>query len=95
MNKLLIIYDNVRKEEDYGNGRFVRSIIEEAEMNLAERIMKLKESEITTELITTIEECDIPVLKLLIHINNKCNTLPLIPICNNILQWFIKVNNKL
>lgn len=61
MNKLLIIYDNARKEEDYGNGRFVRSIIEEAEMNLAERIMKLKESEITTELITTIEECDIPV----------------------------------
>ncbi len=60
MDKLRTIYDTARKEEDYGNGRFVRGIIEEAEMNLAERIMKLKESEITTELITTIEECDIP-----------------------------------
>ena len=31
-------------------------------MNLAERILQFKESEITTELITTIEECDIPDL---------------------------------
>lgn len=31
-------------------------------MNLAERLMKLRESEITKELITTIEVCDIPDL---------------------------------
>ena len=29
-------------------------------MNLAERIAQLDEPEITTQLITTIEECDIP-----------------------------------
>lgn len=52
--------DIAREESDYGNGRFVRKILEEAEMNLAERILQFKESEITTELITTIEECDIP-----------------------------------
>ncbi len=60
MDKLRAIYDDARVQEDYGNGRFVRGVIEEAEMNLAERIMKLKESEITTGIITTIEECDIP-----------------------------------
>ena len=52
--------DIAREESDYGNGRFVRKILEEAEMNLAERILQFKESAITTELITTIEECDIP-----------------------------------
>ena len=43
-----------------GNGRFVRRMLEEAEMNLAERVLQYKEYEITKELITTIEECDIP-----------------------------------
>lgn len=60
MNKLRHNFDIVREESDYGNGRFVRKTLEEAEMNLAERILQFKESEITTELITTIEECDIP-----------------------------------
>nr|MCR4684180.1 AAA family ATPase [Lachnospiraceae bacterium] len=60
MEKLHAIYEDARKEEDYGNGRFVRKILEEAEMNLAMRIENLKESEITAELITTIEEADIP-----------------------------------
>ena len=62
MNKLRKNFDIAREESDYGNGRFVRKILEEAEMNLAERILQFKESEITTELITTIEECDIPDL---------------------------------
>ncbi len=60
MNKLRKNFDIVREESDYGNGRFVRKTLEEAKMNLAERILQFKESEITTELITTIEECDIP-----------------------------------
>ena len=62
MNKLRKNFDIAREESDYGNGRFVRKTLEEAEMNLAERILQFKESEITTELITTIEECDIPDL---------------------------------
>lgn len=62
MNKLRKNFDIVHEESDYGNGRFVRKTLEEAEMNLAERILQFKESEITTELITTIEECDIPDL---------------------------------
>lgn len=62
MNKLRQNYDIVRGENDYGNGRFVRKMLEEAEMNLAERVLQYKESEITKEVITTIEECDIPDL---------------------------------
>lgn len=62
MNKLRKNFDVIREDSDYGNGRFVRKILEEAEMNLAERILQFKESEITAELITTIEECDIPAL---------------------------------
>lgn len=60
MNKLRKNFDIVREESDYGNGRFVRKMLEEAEMNLAERVLQYKESEITKKLITTIEECDIP-----------------------------------
>ena len=52
----------MRKNSHYGNGRFVRKTLEEAEMNLAERVLQYKESEITKEVITTIEECDIPNL---------------------------------
>lgn len=62
INELRRYYDIIREDPDYGNGRFVRKTLEEAEMNLAERLIKLKESEITRELITTIEVCDIPNL---------------------------------
>ncbi len=62
MNELRKYYDIIREDSDYGNGRFVRKTLEEAEMNLAERLMKLKESEITREMITTIDVCDIPDL---------------------------------
>ena len=60
MKKLRGHYDKVRTNSDYGNGRYVRKTLEEAQMNLAERLLRFPESEITTELLTTIDECDIP-----------------------------------
>ena len=60
MEKLRAVYEGVCGNEDYGNGRFVRKMLEEAEMNLAQRLFDVPEDEITPELITTIEECDIP-----------------------------------
>ncbi|MCH5257668.1 MAG: AAA family ATPase [Lachnospiraceae bacterium] len=60
MEKLKKIYESGRGSRGFGNGRFVRKMLEEAEMNLAERVSQLDESTITTELITTIEERDIP-----------------------------------
>ena len=61
MDKLSRIYENVSRDNDYGNGRFVRKLIEEAEMNLALRLESVKNSEITKKLLTTIEAEDIPV----------------------------------
>ncbi len=61
--KLREQYEAVYQRNDYGNGRYVRQVLEEAEMNLAERLIQLDENEITTELVTTIEECDIPELE--------------------------------
>lgn len=60
MDKLKAHFENVIGSNDYGNGRFVRKILEEAEMNLAKRVLRLEEEEITKEIITTIEEADIP-----------------------------------
>ena len=60
MEKLGNIYENARKDRGFGNGRFVRKILEEAEMNLAERITRYGAAELTAELITTVEESDIP-----------------------------------
>jgi SpoVK/Ycf46/Vps4 family AAA+-type ATPase len=60
MDKLKSIYENVKGTDDFGNGRFVRKTLEEAEMNLAERLLKLDESEITEELLTMLESEDIP-----------------------------------
>ena len=60
MEKLQHIYETARKNSDFGNGRFVRKMLEEAEMNLAVRIQKTDESQLTEELLTTIEVSDIP-----------------------------------
>lgn len=60
MKKLKKNFESVKESRDYGNGRFARKMLEEAEMNLAERICQMDEAEITTEVLTTIEESDIP-----------------------------------
>ncbi len=60
MDKLKVGYEAVHNSSDYGNGRFVRKVLEEAEMNLAQRLSELGESELTTELLTTVEVQDIP-----------------------------------
>ena len=60
MNKLRECYANVSNSADFGNGRFARKLLEEAEMNLAERLLKRNVSELTKRIVTTIEEEDIP-----------------------------------
>ena len=64
MENLKDTYEIAMKNDDYGNGRFVRKMLEEAEMNLAERILNMGDIEFSDELITTIEEGDIEVYKL-------------------------------
>ena len=64
LDKLRINYEIARVQDDYGNGRYVRKVLEEAEMNLSERLLettlKTGEENLTTEMVITIEECDIP-----------------------------------
>lgn len=60
MKKLKKNFESIKDSRDYGNGRFARKMLEEAEMNLAERICQMDETEITAEVLTTIEESDIP-----------------------------------
>ena len=60
MEKLRAAYDEARTQADYGNGRFVRKMLEEAEMNMAVRLLQDGRLDGSTDLITTIEECDIP-----------------------------------
>lgn len=60
MTKLRTHFESVIGSNDYGNGRFARKMLEEAEMNLAERVLQLKDNELKTAVLTTIEESDIP-----------------------------------
>ena len=64
MKKLKKNFESIKDSRDYGNGRFARKMLEEAEMNLAERICQMDETKITTEVLTTIEESDIPDVSL-------------------------------
>lgn len=59
MKKLRDICEQASKENDYGNGRYVRKLLEEAEMNLAQRLSVIPESELALSTMTTIEACDI------------------------------------
>ncbi len=59
LEKLREIYEKASADKGFGNGRFVCKMLEEAEMNLAERVAKLTEEKLTEALITTIELCDL------------------------------------
>ena len=58
--KLRAVFEAKHTDPNFGNGRGARKLIEEAEMNLAERISNLNDDELSNEFMTTIEECDIP-----------------------------------
>ena len=60
MDKLRKNFDAARVNDDYGNGRYVRKLLEEAEMNQANRLIGLPIDELSVEDLTTIDECDIP-----------------------------------
>lgn len=59
MDKLKASCEIAKKQVDYGNGRYVRKLLEEAEMNLAERLSEEEQSKLDVDTITLIEACDI------------------------------------
>ncbi|SDB35224.1 AAA+-type ATPase, SpoVK/Ycf46/Vps4 family [Ruminococcaceae bacterium FB2012] len=59
LEKLRRIYEKSAGTKDFGNGRFVREMLEQAEMNLSDRVMDMDSKYITPEVLGRIEECDI------------------------------------
>ena len=58
-DKLRTVFAQARKISDFGNGRFVRNLLEQARMNQASRLLDHDFADITTEAITTIQAVDI------------------------------------
>ena len=57
--KLSKIFDKKKDEEDFGNGRFVRNLLEKARMAQASRLLQMDLDTITESKVRTIEAADI------------------------------------
>ncbi|MBP5466316.1 MAG: AAA family ATPase [Clostridia bacterium] len=60
--KLLKIFDDVRSDESFGNGRFARNLIEKAKMHQADRLIKQDLQFVSDKEMTTLiaEDFDMP-----------------------------------
>lgn len=61
-DKLHAVLDIARKTADFGNGRYVRNLIEQARMEQANRIVQMDCEDVTEEVLQTLTEHDIPIL---------------------------------
>ena len=61
MKKLRNIFEEARTQDDFGNGRYVRNVFEQAKMNQALRLVESNIEDITSREILTITEDDIVV----------------------------------
>lgn len=59
MNKLRVLFDNAKAQSDFGNGRYVRNVFEQAKMNQAVRLVALDLDRITDAELSTITADDI------------------------------------
>lgn len=59
LGKLTAVFEEGCKQSDFGNGRFVRNVLEQAKMNQASRLLTYDFENITTEDIQTIRAEDI------------------------------------
>lgn len=59
--KLSAVFETVRKQPDFGNGRYVRNVIELSKMNQASRILSMDPDDVTESVLTSIEDVDIEV----------------------------------
>jgi len=62
-DKLSAAFDIARSEPDFGNGRYVRNVIEKARMNQMARILDMEYESVSKSDISTIEACDIEIPK--------------------------------
>lgn len=61
IKKLSVLFETARQQHDFGNGRYVRNIIELSKMNQANRLLTLDPEEVTKNALITLEEADIEV----------------------------------
>ncbi|MBR3969074.1 MAG: AAA family ATPase [Clostridia bacterium] len=61
--KLKNVFDKAQRQNDFGNGRFARNIIEKAKMAQANRLMKADVDNISNEELITITAEDIEILQ--------------------------------
>ena len=71
LQKLGTIFETARKQNDFGNGREVRNVLEQAKMNQASRLLEYDFDDITTEEITTIKAVDIVIPEVKIEEKRK------------------------
>ena len=71
LQKLGTIFETARKQSDFGNGRYVRNVLEQAKMNQASRLLEYDFEDITTEEITTIKAVDIVIPEVKIEEKRK------------------------
>lgn len=62
LSKLSEVFEAARLSPDFGNGRYVRNVIEHTEMNMAGRLLSIEPETMTAEALTTItaEDVDMP-----------------------------------
>ena len=60
-DKLFSVLDTARKTADFGNGRYVRNLIEQARMEQANRIVQMDYEDVTEETLRTLTVDDIPL----------------------------------
>ena len=61
LTKLTSAFEAARKQSDFGNGRYVRNLLEQAKMNQASRLLEYDFDAITAEEIKTIKAEDIVI----------------------------------
>ena len=62
LEKLAVIFDRVKSQEDFGNGRYARNIVEKARMAQASRLVKMDYESVTEKDLTTLcpEDIEMP-----------------------------------
>ena len=65
LSKLSEVFEAAKLSLDFGNGRYVRNVIEHTEMNMAGRLLAIEPEKMTAEALTTItaEDIDMPEKK--------------------------------
>lgn len=74
-DKLKDLFKAVTQEENFGNGRYVRNIIEQARMTQAERLIKMDFESVTQNDLTTLIDQDIDIAHPSTPDNKKLNKI--------------------